>query len=149
MRPQTHNLYIMPKPYSNDLRKRVIDAKLRGNTEEKIALEKEISKSTVTKIWSLYRKTGNYQPLPNPSGRKPKLSEEQLGQIKKTIEEQPDTAYFVHSTSITLQELKDKFCLPISISALSKNVRFKLNLHYTCTMYEVRSKKNAIPRRAT
>ena len=131
MRPQTHNLYIMPKPYSNDLRKRVIDAKLRGDTEEKIALEKEVCKSTVTKIWSLYRKTGSYQPLPNPSGRKPKLSEEQLSQIKKTIEEQPD---------ITLQELIDEFNLPISISALSKNVRFKLNLHY---------KKNAIPRRAT
>jgi len=131
LRPQTHHLYIMPKPYSNDLRKRVIDAKLRGETEEKIALEKEVSKSTVTQIWFLFRKTGSYHPLPNPSGRKPKLSEEQLSQIKKTIEEQPD---------ITLQELIDEFNLPISISALSKNVRFKLNLHY---------KKNAIPRRAT
>ena len=53
----------MPKPYSNDLRKRVIDAKLRGDTEEKIALEKEVCKSTVTKIWSLYRKTGSYATL--------------------------------------------------------------------------------------
>jgi len=111
----------MPKPYSNDLRKRVIDAKLRGETEEKIASEKEVCKSTVTKIWCLFRKTGSYHPLPNPNGRKPKLSEEQLAHIKKAIEEQPD---------ITLQELIDKFCLSISISGLSKNVRFKLDLHY-------------------
>ena len=60
MRLQIHNHYIMPKPYSNDLRKRVIDAKLRGETEEKIASEKEVSKSTVTKIWCLFRKTGSY-----------------------------------------------------------------------------------------
>ena len=33
---------IMPKPLSNDLRKRIIDAKLRGDTEDKIASEKEV-----------------------------------------------------------------------------------------------------------
>ena len=32
----------MPKPLSNDLRKRIIEAKLRGDTEEKIAAEKEV-----------------------------------------------------------------------------------------------------------
>ena len=40
----------MPKPLSSDLRKRIIDAKLRGDTEDKIAVEKEINKSTVTKL---------------------------------------------------------------------------------------------------
>ena len=118
----------MPKPLSNDLRKRIIDAKLRGETEDKIASDKEVNKSTVTKLWSLFRKTDSFNPRPNPNGRKPKLSEEQLGQIKKAIEEQPD---------ITLQELIDEFCLPISISGLSKKVRFKLDLH--------RKKKRSTP----
>jgi transposase len=111
----------MPKPYSNDLRKRIIDAKQRGDTEEKIAADKEVSKSTVTKTWAHFRKTNSYEPLPNPCGRKPRLSPEQLEEIRQTIQIQPD---------ITLLELIDKFELPISISALSKIVRFKLGFCY-------------------
>ena len=68
----------MPKPLSIDLRKRIIDCKLRGDTEEKIASEKEVSKSTVTKLWSLYQSTGSYAPRPNLSGRKPRLTQLQL-----------------------------------------------------------------------
>jgi len=127
----------MPKPLSYDLRKRIIDAKLRGETEEKIARDKEVNKSTVTKLWFLFRKTDSYHPRPNPNGRKPKLSEEQLDQIKKAIEEQPD---------ITLQELIDKFCLPISISGLSKKVRFKLNLHRKKKRYTPPSNKEKMSR---
>ena len=44
----------MPPPLSNDLRKRIIESKLRGDTEDTIAVEKEVSKSTVTKLWTLY-----------------------------------------------------------------------------------------------
>ena len=40
----------MPWPLSLDLRKRIIEAKLRGDTEDKISAEKEVSKSTVTKL---------------------------------------------------------------------------------------------------
>jgi len=32
----------MAKPLSNDLRKRIIDAKLRGDTEDKIAADKAV-----------------------------------------------------------------------------------------------------------
>ena len=68
----------MPVPLSNDLRKRIIDARLRGDTEEKIASDKAVHKSTVTKLCSLYRTTGSYFPRPNPSGRRPMLSTLQL-----------------------------------------------------------------------
>ncbi|MDR1021083.1 MAG: IS630 family transposase, partial [Synergistaceae bacterium] len=50
----------MTRPLSNDLRKRIIEAKLRGDTEDKIASEKEVNKSTVTKLWARYRETGGY-----------------------------------------------------------------------------------------
>ena len=63
----------MPSPLSNDLRKRIIESKLRGDTEEKIASEKDVHQSTVTKLWFLYRETGSYEPRPNPRGRKPAL----------------------------------------------------------------------------
>ena len=37
----------MPVPYSNDLRKRIIDAKLKGIPETQIAAAKDVHKSTV------------------------------------------------------------------------------------------------------
>ena len=117
----------MPAPLSIDLRKRIIDAKLRGDTEDKIAFDKSVSKSTVTKLWSLYRETGCYAPRPNPCGRKPVLSPGQLAQIRQAISERPD---------ITLAELKEALSLPVGIAALSEAIRLKLGLRY---------KKNAIP----
>ena len=111
----------MPKPLSNDLRKRIIEAKLRGDTEEKIAAEKEASKSTITKLWALYRESGSYEARPNPSGRKPALSANQLKQIAQKINEQPD---------ITLQELIDELSLPVCVSALCRTVNNKLDLRF-------------------
>jgi hypothetical protein len=61
----------VPKPLSNDLRKRIIDAKLIGDTEDKMAKEKEVCKNTLTKLWALYRETSDYhRARPNPNGRK-------------------------------------------------------------------------------
>jgi transposase len=120
----------MPNPLSNDLRKRIIEAKLRGDTEDKIAQEKEVNKSTVTKLWALYRETRSYEPRPNPNGRKPALSLQQLEEITSRINEQPD---------ITLQELIDELNLPVCVSALCRTVNNKLGFCY---------KKNAARHRA-
>jgi transposase len=109
----------MPRPLSSDLRKRIIDAKLRGDTESKIALDKSVSTSVVTKLWALFRQTGSYAPRPNPNGRKPRLTPEQLEEVRQSIRRQPD---------IALWELKEKYDLPVSISALSATIRNKLKL---------------------
>ena len=75
----------MPRPLSGDLRKRIIDSRLKGCTEERTASEKAVSKSMVTRLWSLYRETGSYSPRPDPNGRKPSLSAQELEQIRQTI----------------------------------------------------------------
>ena len=111
------------------MRKRIIEAKLRGDTEDKIAAEKEVNKSTITKLWALYRETGSYEARPNPSGRKPALSPQHLVLITNKINEQPD---------VTLQELIDEFNLPVCVSALCRTVNNKLGLPF---------KKNAARRR--
>ena len=116
----------MPPPLSNDLRKRIIESKLRGDTEDTIALEKEVSKSTVTKLWSLYRETGSYVSRPNPGGRKPALSLEELELVRASIVGRPD---------ITLAELINQFGFVLSVSALSKIVRFKLGLRFKKKRY--------------
>ena len=110
----------MPAPLSNDIRKRIIDAKKRGDTHNKISEDLQISVSAVTRILALYRETNSYEPRPLNNGRKSCLSEEQMQQVLKKIEEQPD---------ITLQELIDEFDLPITPGGLSKKLK-KLNLTY-------------------
>jgi len=120
----------MPQPLSNDLRKRIIEAKRRGDTEDQIAREKEVNKSTITKLWALYRETGSYESRPNPNGRKPALSQKQLGAIASRINQQPD---------ITLQELIDELSLPVCVSALCRTVNNKLGFCF---------KKNTIRSRA-
>ena len=119
----------MTNPLSNDLRKRIIDAKLRGDTEDKIAAEKEVSKSTVTKLWARYRESGSYEPRPNPNGRKPALSPDRLAQVARRIDERPD---------ITLRELIDGLKLPVCVSALCRTVKNKLG--YSFKKNSVRSR---------
>jgi len=119
----------MPNPLSNDLRKRIIEAKLRGDSEAKISAEKEVNKSTITKLWALYKETGSYKARANPNGRKPALSAEHIKQIIQKINEQPD---------VTLYELIDKLALPVSVSALCRTVNNKLGFCY---------KKNSARRR--
>jgi putative transposase len=121
----------MPRPLSNDLRKRIIEAKLRGDTQDKIAVEKEVNTSTITKLWALYRKTGDYKASPNLGGRKPALSQQQLEQITEKINEQPD---------ITLQELIDEYSLPVCVSALCRTINNKLGFHYKKKLFTLSNK---------
>ena len=116
----------MPTPLSNDLRKRIIEAKLRGETELTIAKEKDVSLSVVTKLWALYRETGSYAPRSNPRGRKTLLQQENLDRIHQDIKDRSD---------ITLRELIEKLNLPLRKSALIVTIRNKLGLVF---------KKNAI-----
>ena len=119
----------MPKPLSNDLRERIIKAKLRGDSEAKISVEKEVNKSTITKLWALYKATGSYEARANPNGRKPALSAEHIRQITQRINEQPD---------VTLYELIEEYDLPVSVSALCRTVKNKLGFRF---------KKNSARRR--
>ncbi len=121
----------MPNPLSLDMRKRIIESKLRGDTEDVIAREKDVNKSTITKLWALYRETGSYKPRPNPNGRKPALSSLQLEQITNKINAQPD---------ISLQELIDELSLPVCVSALCRTVNKKLGLRFKKNVARHRAK---------
>ena len=109
----------MPAPMSNDLRKRIIEAKMRGDTTKKIAREKEVSESAIERLLALYRATGSYEPRVHMRGRKPRLSPEQLEAVRARILEQPD---------ITLVELIEELALPLCESALCRIVNNKLKL---------------------
>ena len=120
----------MPAPLSRDIRKRIIEAREKGDSIQKIAVEKGVGVNTIVCLLRLYKETGSYEPRPLNNGRKPRLDEDTLEKIRKRIEEQPD---------IALQELKEEFALPVSVQALCKTINVKLGL---------RRKKNGTRSRA-
>ena len=109
----------MPAPLSNDLRKRIVEARKEGETVDQIAKEKNVCTSTINKLMALYRETGEYTPRPLNNGRKPRLTVLQLEAIKERILEQPD---------ISLLELIEEMRLPLCESALCRIVNNKLGL---------------------
>ena len=109
----------MPAPMSNDLRKRIIEAKERGDTNKKIAQEKSVSESAVERLLALYRSTGSYEPRAYKRGRKPRLSAEQLESVRSRILEESD---------ISLLELIEELKLPVCESALCRTINNKLGL---------------------
>lgn len=121
----------MPAPLSRDIRKRIVEAKKRGDSHAKVSKEMQVSVSAITRLLSLYRETGEYEPRPLNNGRKPRLDEQTLQKVRQRIEEQPD---------ITLHELIDELSLPVSAPALCNTINKKLGL--------VR-KKNGIRSRTT
>ena len=94
----------------------------KGMQPSQIQSELEIkSLSTVCEIIKLYNETGSVQPRPLNNGRPPKLTAQDKKDIADAILNQPD---------ITLEELKEKLNLPISISQLFRIINKELKLPY-------------------
>lgn len=86
------------KPYSQDLRERVIAALEAGKTQAEVAGQFQIHKSTLEKWWYRWRDTGSCAALPPASGPKRTLqAAEKL--IREEIKKQPD---------LTLEELCER-----------------------------------------
>lgn len=100
----------MAKPLSNDVRKIIIKHMEAGKSVQEVADILLISLNAVRTIWSKYQETGSYEPRPQNSGRKPKITDEQMQVVFDKVKEQPD---------ITLEELIEELDLPIKKSALS------------------------------
>ena len=109
----------MPAPLSKDLRRRIIEAKERGDSHAKISKEMRVDISTIARLVALYRESGSIAPRPLNNGRKPRLDQQMLQRIRERIQEQPD---------ITLRELIEEFSLPVSEPALCKTINGKLGL---------------------
>jgi len=111
----------MAKPYSIDLRKRVITKQSEGKSVAEIANELNVKKTFVYDMMSLFKETGSVEPKPASGGRKPAIDDECLLQIEALVMETPD---------MTLQEIKDELGLTVSISVICNAINKKLNLRY-------------------
>ena len=119
----------MPAPVSKEIRKNIVYHKKNGEKEEEIAKWLVINKSTVTKIWRLYREENTIENKVYKRGRKPAFCGKKMEQIAAKIKEQPD---------ITLEELVERFGLNISISGLSRKLK-KLDLTFKKRHYSQKS----------
>ena len=108
------------KPYSIDLRKRIIEAYENGEgTMRKLAKRFKVSLSFIQKLFKRYGATGRVEPKPPCSGPLPKLQGANILALRRLVEE---------DNSATLAELaerlKEQNGIEVSEPTISKTLRY-------------------------
>jgi len=106
------------RPISNDKRKNIVEAKERGESVETIIKWLKVSKASIGRIWSKYKKTGSYKPVPYVGRKSTIFNKKMNNKIMKKVKEKPD---------ITQTELIDELKLNVTVAALSLHMK-KLGL---------------------
>ena len=119
------------KAYSNDLRKRIIDARTSGDKVTDIAERFSVSVRFVYSLLQLFRNTGNYEAKKNAGGAPRKILPEDEVKIREMVEEKPD---------LTLEEIKEKAALQVSVPTIHRvlkrmNITLKKNNLSTRTKF--------------
>ena len=97
------------RPYSMDLRERVIAACDAGQDTSEVAEEFGVSPAWVRRLKQRLRETGSLAPKPHGGGQKPILDEQGRAKLAGLLREQSD---------LTLEELRKRLGIKISIGAL-------------------------------
>lgn len=80
----------MAKPYSMDLRERVLRARQEGSTQREIAERFDLSESTVYAWLRRFREEGTVEPLPHGGGQPPAVDEQGSMVLREIVETQND-----------------------------------------------------------
>jgi transposase len=99
----------MPRAYSMDLRKRVIEACDAGQTIAQVAQRFAVSTSFVNQLRQRRRESGTLETKPHGGGRQPRLSPEHDQRLRALLAAKPDT---------TLAELREKLGIKVHLSSL-------------------------------
>jgi transposase len=107
----------MPRPYSTDLRERVLAACERGLTIEEAARQFEVSTATVKRWRQLRRHTGSVEPAPHGGGNPPRVIDHGLELVSQIVREQPD---------LTLEEIVAEYqartSMPVSCATMGRTL---------------------------
>jgi transposase len=105
----------MPASYSEDLRRRVVDAVERHEGSiRRIAVRFAVSPSFVVRLLHRSREAGTIAPRPHRGGRRPLLATDDLARLGALIREQPDA---------TREELRSRLGVACSLMTLSRAFR--------------------------
>jgi transposase len=100
------------RPYSQDLRQRIIDTVQRGDgTGRQIAERFLVSVSFVTRLLQLHRSSGSVEPRPHGGGNPAVLTPEDLERLREFIKNRPDA---------TLQECATHLGTSCSLVTISR-----------------------------
>jgi transposase len=123
----------MPKPYSEDLRLRIVKAVESGKTTRAVSAIYQVSPSFVSKVHQLWKQTGGVQG-------------KQIGGYRHALLEPYEAAIreqLAHSPSMTLKELQNwlenEQNISVSMSAIAKFIRHKLG-YRTVLVIQLRMK---------
>ena len=119
------------KPISQDLRERILDTVQRGDGSlRQIARRFLVSVSFITRLLQLHRSTGSLEPRPHGGGNPAVLGPEDLQQLRKLVQKQPDA---------TLEELRQRLGVSCSLMTISR-VRASWGCHARRRSPALRSK---------
>lgn len=109
----------MAKPYSDDLRRKILQAYAAGEgTEEQLAERFRVSYGYVKKLRRQQLRTGKMERVAHHPGAKPKFSQPMQLQLRGWLQQQPD---------LTLAELQEKLWqqarLRVSLPGIWKGLR--------------------------
>ena len=105
----------MPKPLSNDLRQRIVDAHNSGQGDQvQIAARFGVCRQTIAKLLALYQETGSIEPKPHGGGHPPAFEGDSLQQLRDLVNRQPDA---------TLQELRDLTGVSCTVMAVHNTLK--------------------------
>lgn len=129
----------MPAPYSQDLRRRVINAyNNKEGSQRQIAERFEVSLTFVRNLLRCYRQTKSIEPKQHGGGRKIKIDHHGFCLIEQMIKQKPD---------LILDELchllTEKTGIKVSISTMFRYIQ-RLNLTRKKKVYLPVSKKEKI-----
>jgi transposase len=125
----------MPRPYSEDLRLRVVHAVESGKTTREVGALYQVSPGFVSNIHQLWQQTGHIHPKQLGGYRRALLAP-----YKAALSEQ-----LSNSPSMTLKEvqawLENEHGLTVSISCIDKFIRHKLGYRYKKTVVACERKR--------
>ena len=109
------------RPYSMDLRKRVVAACDRHDGKrEDLGKRFGVSTAWIRRLLQRRRETGSIAPFPQNPGRKPALDDRKMERLRRIVGRQPDA---------TLRELKERLGVKLSDGALIRALdRLRLTL---------------------
>lgn len=103
------------RPYSNDLRERIVAAVDRGeHSLRELATLFTVSLSCIVRLLRRHRDTGAVTPKPHGGGAPPKIDAQNLERLRELLRAQPDA---------TLAELRDRLGVPCSLMAIDRALR--------------------------
>ena len=103
------------RPYSNDLRERIVAAVDRGGYSlRQLATLFRVSLSCIVRLLRRRRDTGAVAPKRHGGGMPPKIDAQNLERLRELLRAQPDA---------TLAELRDRLGVPCSLMAIDRALR--------------------------